>query len=380
MNETKLHIYNPIFSFLKRWWLLLPGPVGICLVLLARQSPEMTEKLYSSGIYPWMVRVWGGLTSLLPFSLIELLICLMILGVFALLFLVIRSLIKREKKTDAPPARIGLLIGRMAKLLSCILFAFIILCGLNYYRPEFPAFSGLDVRDSPVQELAALCSELAGRANELRAQMPEDENGVMRLETGYYATAREARASFGKLSEDYSVLPDLPINPKPVMNSWWMSLTQITGVFSPYTYEANVNIAAPDYTIPATICHELAHTRGFMREDEANFIGYLACEKSGDPQFTYSGVMLALVHSINRLYSVDYNAFCQVNDTLSDGVRRDFAYNNTYWEKHEGPVAAVSEAVNDTYLKVNNQQDGTQSYGRMVDLLLADYRARHAEG
>lgn len=164
------------------------------------------------------------------------------------------------------------------------------------------------------------------------------------------------------------------------MNSWWMSLTQITGVFSPYTYEANVNIAAPDYTIPATICHELAHTRGFMREDEANFIGYLACEKSGDPQFTYSGVMLALVHSINRLYSVDYNAFCQVNDTLSDGVRRDFAYNNTYWEKHEGPVAAVSEAVNDTYLKVNNQQDGTQSYGRMVDLLLADYRARHAEG
>lgn len=70
------------------------------------------------------------------------------------------------------------------------------------------------------------------------------------------------------------MLPDLPLNPKPVANSWLMSRAQLTGQFT-FTYEANINILAPDYTIPATICHELAHTRGFMREDEANFIAYL---------------------------------------------------------------------------------------------------------
>ncbi|MBQ6801694.1 MAG: DUF3810 family protein, partial [Oscillospiraceae bacterium] len=31
----------------------------------------------------------------------------------------------------------------------------------------------------------------------------------------------------------------------------------------------------------------------------------------------------------------------------------------------------VSDAVNDTYLKLNDQQEGTRSYGKMVDLLLA---------
>ena len=31
----------------------------------------------------------------------------------------------------------------------------------------------------------------------------------------------------------------------------------------------------PFYNIPHTICHELSHLKGYMREDEANFIGYL---------------------------------------------------------------------------------------------------------
>jgi len=86
--------------------------------------------------------------------------------------------------------------------------------------------------------------------------------------------------------------------------------------------------------------------------------------------------MLALVHSINRLYDADYDAFLEVNALMSEGVRLDFADNNAYWARYEGPVAEVSTAVNNTYLRVNNQSDGVQSYGRMVDLLLADYRAR----
>jgi hypothetical protein len=30
--------------------------------------------------------------------------------------------------------------------------------------------------------------------------------------------------------------------------------------------------------------------------------------------------------------------------------------------------------MNDTYLKLNGQEDGVQSYGRMIDLLLAERR------
>ena len=156
-----------------------------------------------------------------------------------------------------------------------------------------------------------------------------------------------------------------------------MSHMQLTGEFTLFTFEANINNDAPDYSIPATMCHELAHTRGFMREDEANFIGYLACINSDSIEFQYSGVMLALIHASNRLYETDQALYRDVASTFSDGVRRDFADNNAYWAQFEGPVAEVSDAVNNAYLVMNHQSDGVKSYGRMVDLLLADYRSRH---
>ena len=356
-------------SLFKRWWPLLLAPVSFLLVLIARSNPELVERYYSTGFYPVMENLFGSVISLLPFSLAEFFICAAIVLLPTLL------LLAAFRKIKIPWRRLpewGL------KLACFVLFAFVLLCGLNYYRPEFTSFSGLTVRDSSSEELAALCSELIQRANGLRNDVRLDESGVMMLSQSNRATAVIARDSFARLAEDYAVLPKMNITPKPLVNSWWMSMMQLTGVFTPYTFEANVNVVCPDYSIPATMCHELSHTRGFMREDEANFIGYLACERSDSPDFRYSGVMLALVHSLNKLASDDRELFTQVNDLLSDGVRQDFQFNNAYWARYEGPVAKISDAVNNAYLRANAQDDGVQSYGRMVDLLLADYRARHA--
>ena len=60
---------------------------------------------------------------------------------------------------------------------------------------------------------------------------------------------------------------------------------------------------------------------------------------------------------------------------LCEEAQRDFDANNAYWEQFEGQVAEIADNINDTYLKAQNQTDGVQSYGRVVDLLLAKYRA-----
>ena len=57
---------------------------------------------------------------------------------------------------------------------------------------------------------------------------------------------------------------------------------------------------------------------------------------------------------------------CNISTTL-----KDLQENNDYWDQYEGKVAEVSNQVNDTYLKINDQKDGVQSYGRVVDLMLA---------
>ena len=55
-------------------------------------------------------------------------------------------------------------------------------------------------------------------------------------------------------------------------------------------------------------------------------------------------------------------------------VRADMDDNYQYWQRFEGPIAEVSTAVNNVYLKANSQASGVKSYGEMVDLLLAQYR------
>ena len=131
----------------------------------------------------------------------------------------------------------------------------------------------------------------------------------------------------------------------------------------------------PFFVVPWTMAHELAHQCGFMREDEANFIAYLACKESDDALMRYSGYLLAYDNAVSALRKVDPEAASAIGSGLSAAVRRDLAQRAEHWAQYEGPVQDVSNAANDTYLKANNQADGMRSYGRMVDLLLAEQRA-----
>ena len=110
-----------------------------------------------------------------------------------------------------------------------------------------------------------------------------------------------------------------------------------------------------------------------MREDEANFIGYLACTGSESRSFRYSGYLTGWVYAGNALAKADYDGFIELYKKLDEKARNDLEENNVFWDRFEGKTAEVSTKVNDTYLKAHSQTDGVLSYGRMVDLMLADF-------
>ena len=114
-----------------------------------------------------------------------------------------------------------------------------------------------------------------------------------------------------------------------------------------------------------------------MREDEANYLAYLACMAGNSREFQYSGTVEALIHATNALYGKNQELHREVMNTLSDGVRRDLAADSAYYYAHKTSFGNFSESVNDAYLRINDQSDGVASYGRMVDLLLARYRQIH---
>lgn len=358
---------------LKRIWLIIFAPAALVLSIAASKSPAFAE-WYATTVYPYLSLGINTVTSLAPFSLAEILV--IVLPVCFLIYLV-RFVVKIIRGKE-PRLNVGCkFLLNLICFASVFYFVFMVTCGTNYSRYSFAQTSGLDVKPSSKTELIGLCSELADNVNTLRKSVKTDENSVMKLsEPTIYDTAKEAQSAYNKIGTDYPLLRAGYGAPKPVFGSRLMSYGNITGIFFPFTYEANVNVDIPAYSIPVTMCHELSHLRGYMREDEANFIGYLVCEKSGSADFQYSGKMLAFIYSSNALFDADSTAANQIFAKLNDGVKRDLANNSAYWKQFEGPIAQASKSVNDTYLKANRQEDGVKSYGRMVDLLLAEYRAK----
>lgn len=357
----------------RRLWLLLLFPAALLLTLCAQKIPGFAER-YATGVYVVLSRAVSRTTGLVPFSIAELLVFALVLFFIAALIRLAVRLIRGTRNRAALAVRF---LSDLCVFAAAAAFLFTVTCGINYYRLTFAETGGLTVTPSSKEELRELCASLASGLNRLRPGLETDKQGVMKLSAeNMEKTAREAARYYDGIEKDYPLLKSGYGVPKPVFLSRLMSRCDITGMFFPFTFEANVNTDAPEYTIPATMCHELSHLRGYMREDEANFIGYLVCEKSGDPDFLYSGEMLAFTYANNALYSADADAAGGIYASLSDGVRRDLSYGSAYWKQFEGPVARVSAQVNDRYLRANRQDDGIKSYGRMVDLLLAEQRAK----
>ena len=361
---------------LRRLWILLTIPAAFTLLFCASRIPGFAES-YAEGPYSVLSHAGNFLSGLVPFSVGEILVYAL---AALLLAAIVRFAVRMVRGTDRRgPAAVKFCINLLC-LAGCLLFLFTVDCGVNYYRSTFAQTSGLTVTASQKAELVRLCKTLSADAGTLREQTESGEGGVTKLRSRAFAqNADKARAALDSLSTKYPLLRPGYGAPKPVLASNALSRCNITGMFFPFTFEANVNTDVPEYTIPFTMCHELSHLRGFMREDEANFIAYLACRNSADADFRYSGALEAFTYASNALFSADSAEAGKIYSSLSTGVRRDLQFNNNYWDRFKGPAADAATSVNNSYLKANSQADGVQSYGRMVDLLLALQRSEDAK-
>lgn len=337
------------------------------LQLLARSVPGFAEG-YAVTVYPLILRVLGGISNLVPFAADE--ICIYIL-IFAVCGYMAAGIRKMRKRTVSAGQWIKRTFWGIVKLGIVWLFIFTVNCGINYHRTPFSELAGLSMEDSSAEELEGLCLWLTERIEETAPRIAVQENGLCALPKQMREKTQEAMV---RLGETYPQLAGWYPKAKPVLSWPVLSMESLEGVFGPYTMEAHYNPDIPAYNQPAVLCHELSHLKGFMREDEANYIAYLACTGSEDANLQYSGLLLAYTHSINALYQADRERFLRVRTRLCEQAELDYASHSRYWKRYEGPVSELSDRVNDAYLKANAQEEGSRSYGRMVDLLLGEYR------
>ena len=159
-----------------------------------------------------------------------------------------------------------------------------------------------------METLIQVTALFAQRAAEFSTQVERDENGR-------FAVSRDEILARGpevyeNVAREYPFLAlEGQTAAKPIFFSRLQSRLGFTGVYFPFTGEANVNVDAPVCLLPATVAHEMAHQRMVASEQEANFVGILAAVTSGDPVYQYSGYLMGLIQLCNALAPVDRAAW-----------------------------------------------------------------------
>ncbi|HKW00564.1 MAG TPA: DUF3810 domain-containing protein [Vicinamibacterales bacterium] len=357
-----------------------------CAIVLAAfwalsRSPAFVESVYARQISSGIARPLSVATGLLPLSLAEIILASLATYALVAVAVVTVHLVRRERSFVNAVLSGGL---RLATAAMIVLSIFYLVWGLNYARAPLAARLGWTPIDRPANddearqhtdEIATLASQLIDATNQAyREALGTDDLGRPSERSGTAATLDAAlEAAYARVPARLGLEPGVADGrgpAKPLLTSPLMNHLRLGGFYFPWTGEANYNRLVPAPDLPHAVAHEKAHQRGIALEDEANFVGYIACIVSDDAYLHYSGYLFGQEQLLGELARRDLPRARQLVDLRSKGVERDVVFIQAFWRQYEGRAAALSEAVNDTYLRSQGERRGMAAYAASRSLIV----------
>jgi hypothetical protein len=333
-------------------------PLIVVLAAVAAEvptSPSRIERLYSTGVYPFLQRWATAFSNALPFALFDaLLIVVMVLWAV----LAVRDF----GSTDGRFAAALRVFGRTAVWAAVLYLAFLVTWGLNYRR--IPLADKLQIDLSAVTPDAALklattsveqLNGLYAPAHSIGFSSPKEVDPVL---AGALASADRQLGGTGAVTIG---------RPKTTVLDWYFRRTATDGMTDPYFLETLISSTLLPFERPFVVAHEWSHLAGVADEGDANFLAWLACVHASPPA-QYSGWLFLFAEVAS---SLDADARAQLIATLGPGPRSDLVAIRTRLDQQISPqLAAVSRLLYDRYLKANRVPSGLRSYGHVVQLVL----------
>lgn len=366
--------------------------IGLCIIFnVAAWKSAAFSDFYVTNIFPVITGLYGRVTSLVSFSVGEVLLVAVVLYIaFLLVFVLVHTIILTVARFSGENSRKDTLAGRILNKISDILYRVtpvlltitIAIMSLNCFVLYHCSRIGIGVQasedDYNIVELTQLRDYVVRKCNELSKKVPHDENGNVLYEGNMAETAKEAMLG---LAGEYPRLGGYYVTPKALYFSDFMCQQYMQGYYFPFSMEANYNDTMNMMHKPFTMCHELAHTHGYIYEDEANFFGFLACINSDDIVFQYSGYLGVLNYINNDFYDAVGEKEYKKHVKISDRVKYDNQFLSPEgWQEVEKKAVIKTETVKkaadtfvDTNLKVNGVSAGKASYRYVVGLIMDYY-------
>ena len=347
----------------KAWWILVACAV---LVKLFSLFPGAVETYYSNGIYQFTSRLQRLILGWIPFSIGDILYCVVIIWLLVKLFRFIKTIAKRRANGA---------FWKNALLWCCfwslfVYTAFNILWGLNYNRQGMAQQMQLNMQRYSKEELIAVLQTVMQRINETADSSLKTRDAYLK-KSGLFAEAiqsyQQAQPAFKHLSYKTSSV-------KPSLFSYLGDYLGYTGYYNPITGEAQVNTTVPVFLRPFTTCHEIGHQLGYAKENEANFAGYLSAKSSGDPAFRYSVYYDLYSYGIRELYFNDSTAALQLSKHIHPQVKKDYKALNDFYDRFQNPIEPLIRTLYGQYLRANEQPGGMRSYSEVMAFMVAYYK------
>jgi len=350
----------------KRWAVLLFLLLMVVFIRLFSSNRIWVENYYSTGLYPHISSGLKRLFGWLPFSIGDVIYIALSVWILVTIILAIKRLLQRKYRLDHFKNK----LYRFTIGLLLIYIVFNLFWGINYNRKGITYQLGITIEKYNTAELIELDSVLLGKVNESKSILIKNAAKY----TGTGETFDAAKRAYAEIAAAY---PFLQYQPPSIKNSFWGwagNYIGFTGYYNPFTGEAQVNTTVPKFLQPYTSCHEIAHQLGYAKENEANFVGYLAAAASKDSILHYSVYLDLFLYTQRNLFNVDSAMTKHFSKQLLPEVKADLLEWKKFNAAHRSPLEPVFRWVYGKYLENNQQPSGILSYDEVTGFLIAYYK------
>ena len=333
-------------------------PFGLAFIIflitrLAIRFPELTDQIYSHGLYPVIAGILSFFSHYLPFSLWDIFWTTFVLTIIILIFLLI------FRKIKFVPTLL-----KTFQVLAILYSYFYIVWGFNYFRPSIDARLDFPTGKLPNSLFVETLDTLIAKTNASWVAMDSMKKTEMNkaIEASYKANSAFLQIAY----------PNGYRRPKTMIYSGLFAKSGVSGYFGPFFNEIQINGKLLPTEYPFVLAHEKAHQLGMARESEANFCAYVVCSTSGNPYLRYSANFNLIQYFLgDALPLKNYRDYVK---KLRPEVIVDLRTEQKYWlSLRNEKMDRIQTAANDAYLKSNNIKQGTLNYNQVVELVLRWY-------